>query len=661
MLGDTGVAVHPNDARFADLVGKSVRVPLTDRLVPIVADEHADPETGSGVVKITPAHDFADFEVGRRHGLALINIFDQDARLTDAVPAAYRGLDRFAAREKVVADLASAGLLDRVEEHTLMVPHHDRSGVVIEPWLTDQWYCDARVLAAPALAAVEDGRTWFVPRQWENTFFDWMRKIQPWCISRQLWWGHQIPAWYEPDGAVFVAETEEEARQQATEKHGKEIELRRDTDVLDTWFSSALWPFSTLGWPEPTRELARYYPTDVLVTGFDIIFFWVARMMMMGLHFMGDVPFHTVYIHALVRDARGRKMSKSRGNIIDPLELIDRYGCDALRLTLAALAAPGRDIKLSESRIEGYRNFATKLWNAARYAQMNGCALVSSFAPADCELTVNRWISAAVADCATAVTAALDTYRFDEAVNRLYHFVWGSFCDWYLEFTKPILQSEDAAARAETQATTAWILSRILHLLHPIMPFITEEVWEQLAGQSPGMLITARWPEFQRNSIDPEASAEMEWVVQAISAIRALRAEMNVPPAARVPLLIKDAESVAAQRIKKHREHFVRLARVERFEPVESLPPGGVQVVIEGATLILALGQVVDIPKERERLGKEIRKMDAELAKIGAKLANANFLAKAKPEVIEEQRERQIDVTRDRDRLRAAYDRLTAG
>src|SRR6202047_5279180 len=661
MLGDTGVAVHPNDPRFADLVGKSVRLPLTDRLVPIVADEHADPETGTGAVKITPAHDFADFEVGRRRGLALINIFDRDARLTDTVPAAYRGLDRFAAREKVVADLAAAGLLDRVEEHTLMVPHHDRSGVVIEPWLTDQWYCDARELAAPVLAAVEDGRTRFVPRQWENTFFDWMRKIQPWCISRQLWWGHQIPAWYAPDGAVFVAETEEDARRQAAEKYGKEIELRRDPDVLDTWFSSALWPYSTLGWPEPTRELARYYPTDVLVTGFDIIFFWVARMMMMGLHFMGDVPFRTVYIHALVRDARGQKMSKSRGNIIDPLELIDRYGCDALRFTLAALAAPGRDIKLSESRIEGYRNFATKLWNAARYAQMNGCALVPDFAPVDCGLTVNRWITAAVADCAGAVTLALDTYRFDEAASRLYHFVWGTFCDWYLEFTKPILQGDDATAPAETRATTAWILGRIVHLLHPIMPFITEEIWEQLAGQSPGMLITARWPEFQRDAIDPEASAEMEWVVQAISAIRALRAEMNVTPAARVPLLIKDAEPVAAQRLGRHREHFVGLARVERFDLGDSLPPGGVQAVVEGATLILALGEVVDLPKERERLGKEMDKLDAELAKIVAKLANANFLAKARPEVVEEQSERQADVTRDRDRLRAAYDRLTAG
>jgi valyl-tRNA synthetase len=661
MLGDTGVAVHPDDPRFADLVGKSVRLPLTDRLIPIVADEYADPETGSGAVKITPAHDFNDFEVGRRHGLALINIFDQDARLTDAAPAPYRGLDRFAAREKVIADLATAGLLEKVEDHTLMVPHHDRSGVVIEPWLTDQWYCDARVLAAPALAAVEDGRTRFVPRQWENTFFDWMRKIQPWCISRQLWWGHQIPAWYAPDGTVFVAENEEDARRQVANKYGDQVELRRDPDVLDTWFSSALWPFSTLGWPEPTRELARYYPTDVLVTGFDIIFFWVARMMMMGLHFRGEVPFRTVYIHALVRDARGQKMSKSRGNIIDPLQLIDRYGCDALRFTLAALAAPGRDIKLSETRVEGYRNFATKLWNAARYLQMNGCSLVTDFAPGDCRLTVNRWITSAAARCADEVTAALDNYRFDEAANRLYHFVWGTFCDWYLEFTKPILQSADVAGAVETRATTAWILGRIVHLLHPIIPFVTEEIWEQLAGASAGMLISAPWRDCKADAFDPGSAEEMEWVVQAISAIRALRAEMNVPPSARVPLWLKDPEPVAAQRIERHRENFARLARVDVLEPGETPSPDGVPAVVEGVTLVLGMGDVVDLPREKERLGKEIQKLDAELTKIAAKLANPNFLAKAKPEVVEEQREREADTTRDRDRLKAAYDRLTAG
>jgi valyl-tRNA synthetase len=660
MLGDSGVAVHPEDVRYAGLVGKFVRLPLVDRLIPIVADAYADPETGSGAVKITPAHDFNDFEVGRRHGLALLSIFDQDARLNDTVPAAYRGLDRFDARDKIVADIEAAGLLDKVEDHALVVPHHDRSGVVIEPWLTEQWYCDAGVLAAPALAAVESGRIRFVPRQWENTFFDWMRKIQPWCISRQLWWGHQIPAWYGPDGAVFVAETEEAAQGEATAKYGAVVALRRDEDVLDTWFSSALWPFSTLGWPEPTRELVRYYPSDVLVTGFDIIFFWVARMMMMGLHFMHDVPFRTVYIHALVRDGQGQKMSKSRGNIVDPLELIDQYGCDALRLTLAALAAPGRDIKLAESRVEGYRNFVTKLWNAARYAEMNGCALMAGYNPAECRHTVNRWIATAVSDCAAAVTAALDTYRFDEAASRLYQFVWGTFCDWYVEFTKPILQSDEAAARTETRATTAWVMGRIVHLLHPITPFVTEEIWENLAGPEAGLLLTASWPEFPPDACDLSASAEMEWVVRGISALRALRAEMSVPPAARIPLLLKDAEPFAAERIERHREHFMRLARVDGFEPVVKVPGGGIQVILDGATLILCLGDVVDLAAEKARLGKEISRRDAELAKIATKLANPGFLAKARVEVVEEQREREADVARDRDRLKAAYDRLAA-
>src|SRR5579862_721120 len=662
MLGDTGIAVHPDDPRYADLVGKHARLPLVGRLIPIVADEYADPETGSGAVKITPAHDFNDFEVGRRHGLELLNIFDADARLTDAVPARYRGLDRFAARDQVVADLTAAGLLDKTEDHTLMVPYHGRSGVVIEPWLTDQWFCDARVLAAPAVAAVEEGRTRFVPRQWENTFFEWLRNIQPWCISRQLWWGHQIPAWYAPDGTVFVAESEAAARIEAEARFGPGVELRRDPDVLDTWFSSALWPFSTLGWPEETAELARYYPGDVLVTGFDIIFFWVARMMMMGLHFMHEVPCRTVYIHALVRDERGQKMSKSRGNIIDPLDLIDRYGCDALRFTLAALAAPGRDIKLAESRVEGYRNFATKLWNAARYAEMNGCVAVAGFSPSALALTVNRWIAAATAECAAAVTASLDAYRFDEAAARLYQFVWGTFCDWYIEFSKPILQGEDAQSRRETQATTAWVLGRILHLLHPFMPFITEELWHGLGGENAGLLITAPWPELRVAEPD-QAAAEMEWVVAAISAVRAVRAEINVPPAARVPLLVRDAEPEAAERLSRHAEHFLRLARIERIDRLAagaSLPPGAVQIVVEGATLVLPLGDVVDLERERARLAREIGRLDSEIAKIAAKLSNPQFLAKAKAEIIEDQREREADASRDRARLKAAYDRLAA-
>ncbi|HEV2097739.1 MAG TPA: valine--tRNA ligase [Stellaceae bacterium] len=666
MLGDTGVAVHPKDERFADLVGKFVRLPLAGRLIPIIADEYADPDTGSGAVKITPAHDFNDFEVGRRHRLQQLNIFDADARLNDAVPEAYRGLDRFAARKKVVANLDSAGFLEKVEDHTLMVPHHDRSGVVIEPWLTDQWFCNAKMLAEPAIAAVEDGRTRFVPRQWENTFFEWMRNIQPWCISRQLWWGHQIPAWYGPDGTVFVAETEADALAEAEAKYGQKVPLRRDEDVLDTWFSSALWPFSTLGWPEATRELGRYYPGDVLVTGFDIIFFWVARMMMMGLHFMkdaagrGEVPFRTVYIHALVRDERGQKMSKSRGNIIDPLELIDRYGCDALRFTLAALAAPGRDIKLAESRVEGYRNFATKLWNAARYAQINGCAPAAGFSPAKLRLTVNRWIATALADCAAAVRASLDAYRFDETAGRLYQFVWGTFCDWYIEFTKPILQGDDAAARSETQAMTAWVLGQILRLLHPIMPFITEELWQHFAGEGAVLLISTPWPDFSAGISERADTAEIEWVVAGISAIRAVRTELNVPPASRVPLLIKDADPVITDRIDRHREHFIRLARVERIEITSTVPAGAIQTVVEGATLVLPLGEVVDLSRERARLAKEIGRLDAEIAKIGAKLGNPNFIAKAKPEVVEEQREREAEVAGDRDRLRIAYDRLAA-
>src|SRR5579872_5896526 len=511
MLGDTGVAVHPEDARYRDLVGRTVRLPLVGRQIPVVADEYADPEMGSGAVKITPAHDFNDFELGRRHGLEMINIFDEDARLNDNAPEAYCGLLRFEARKKVLADLEAAGLIEKVVDHTLMVPHHDRSGVVIEPWLTDQWYCNAGVLAKPAIEAVETGQTVFVPRQWENTIFEWMRNIQPWCISRQLWWGHQIPAWYAPDGTVFVAEGEEGARAEAEAKFGAGVALRRDDDVLDTWFSSALWPFSTLGWPEPTPEVARYFPGDVLVTGFDIIFFWVARMMMMGLHFRGDVPFRTVYIHALVRDERGQKMSKSRGNIIDPLDLIGRYGCDALRFTLSALAAPGRDIKLAESRVEGYRNFVTKLWNAVRFAEMNGAAAFDAgFDPRSCKETVNRWIASATRDCAMAVTQALETYRFDDAANRLYAFVWGTFCDWYLEFSKPILQGGAAEAQTETKATIGWVLAQIVHLLHPIMPFVTEEIWGQLGRDDAGMLLTGAWPDLPPDLHEPDAAAEMD-------------------------------------------------------------------------------------------------------------------------------------------------------
>ena len=660
MLGDTGVAVHPDDDRYADLVGKFVTLPLVGRALPVVADDYADPETGSGAVKMTPAHDFNDFEVGRRHTLEMINIFDHNACLNDNVPQAYRGLDRYAARDKVLADLEAAGLIERIDDHVHTVPHGDRSGVAIEPWLTDQWYCDAKTLAKPAIEAVEQGRTVFVPKTWENTYFEWMRNIQPWCISRQLWWGHQVPAWYGPDGSIFVEETEEEAHIAARQKFGHDVSLERDSDVLDTWFSSALWPFSTLGWPDEVPEIERYYPGDVLVTGFDIIFFWVARMMMMGLHFMGEVPFRTVYIHALVRDAKGQKMSKSKGNVIDPLDLIDTYGADSLRFTLISMAAQGRDVKLSEQRVEGYRNFTTKLWNAARYCQMNDCRPRRDFDPAACALTVNKWIVGEVASAAAKVDAALAAYRFNEAANALYQFTWHGFCDWYLEFTKPVLQDGDEAAQAETRAATAWVLDQIVTLLNPLMPFVTEELWEQLSDDRDGPLIAEFWPDYSGLPADPAAAEEMGWVIRLVTAIRAVRAEMNVPAGAKVPMLLKGASAATAARLDAHGGIVVRLARLESAGLAEgAAPKGAVQEVIDEATILLPLEGIVDFAQERARLEKEVAKLDAEIAKIDRKLGNQQFLAKAPDAVVEEQRERKAELADNQARLTAAMARLS--
>jgi valyl-tRNA synthetase len=663
MLGDTGVAVHPDDERYKHLIGRHALLPLVNRRIPIVGDTYADPATGSGAVKITPAHDFNDFEVGRRHGLRLVNVLDEDATLNDEVPPAYRGLDRFVARKKIVADLEALGFVDKIEPHTHMVPHGDRSGAVLEPRLTDQWYADAAELAKAAIAAVESGQTVFVPKNWENTFFEWMRNIQPWNISRQLWWGHQIPAWYGPDCTIFVEETEAEALAAAVRHYGKPMGLVRDPDVLDTWFSSALWPFSTLGWPEPTRELQRYYPSDVLVTGFDIIFFWVARMMMMGCKFMGDVPFRTVYIHALVRDERGQKMSKTKGNVIDPLELIERFGADALRFTLTALAAQGRDIKLAASRVEGYRNFITKLWNAARYAQMNGCALVPGFDPGACKLTINRWIVGALAETNARVTQAIDEYKFNEAAGSLYQFIWGTFCDWYLEFTKPILTGTDETTKAETRVTAAWVLGETVHLLHPIAPFVTEELWKHLTDGG-GLLIAARWPSHGSALIDAEAMAEMNGVVALISAIRTARSEMNVPAASEIAAYAA-VDGAAAARIARHHEQIRRLARLKDLTPAEpvqlrALSGKSVQVLVEGGTVFLDLAGTVDLGKERARLVKEAGTIDAEIEKLAGKLENQQFLARAKPEVVEEQRERLDDARAAAERIRLALSRINA-
>ncbi|MEE8258905.1 MAG: valine--tRNA ligase, partial [Sphingomonadales bacterium] len=529
MLGDTAVAVHPKDPRYKKLVGKMVAHPLTGRQIPIIADDWADPEVGSGAVKITPAHDFNDFNVGKKHDLPKINIFDDHAVCNENTPEAYQGLDRFAARKQVVADLEALGFLDKIEPKKIMAPFGDRSNVLIEPWLTDQWYVDAKTLAKPAIAAVEEGVTKIVPKNWEKTYFEWMRNIEPWCISRQLWWGHRIPAWYAGDGSVFVAESEEEAQKQA----GKGVALTRDEDVLDTWFSSAMWPFATMGWPEETPELARYYPGSVLVTGFDILFFWVARMMMDGLHFMDKVPFDTVYLHGLVRDEAGAKMSKSRGNAIDPLDFVDKYGADALRFTLAIMETQGRDIKLSESRVQGYRNFATKLWNAARFCEMNDALDATGFNPKAAKGTVNQWIIGETRACAERVTKALEGFQFNVASDAIYHFTWGIFCDWYLELSKPVLFGEDEKAKAETRKTAGWVLENILTLLHPFMPFVTEELWHASPAKREGDLILGSWPDAKAMPAYKAAGEDINWLIDIVTGIRSSRQELGVPAGAK--------------------------------------------------------------------------------------------------------------------------------
>ncbi|MDD9924576.1 MAG: valine--tRNA ligase, partial [Rhodospirillaceae bacterium] len=660
MLGDTAVAVHPDDERYKDLIGKHCILPLVGRRIVIVADEHADPEQGSGAVKITPAHDFNDFEVGRRHDLEMVNIFDIEARINDNAPEKYRGLDRFEARKIVVADMEAEGYLDRVEDQVHMVPYADRGGVPIEPYLTEQWFVDAKTLAKPAIEAVEDGRVKFVPANWSKTYFEWMRNIQPWCISRQLWWGHQIPAWYGPDGEIFVAHSEEDALAAAQTHYGKATPLTRDEDVLDTWFSSGLWPFSTLGWPEETPELARYYPTDVLVTGFDIIFFWVARMMMLGMHFMKEVPFRTVYVHALVRDASGQKMSKSKGNIIDPLELIDKFGGDALRFTLASLAAPGRDIKLSEARVEGSRNFATKLWNAARFCEMNECGPVADFDPASCQQTINRWIVGEVAACTRDIDRYIATYRFNDAAQTIYQFIWGTFCDWYVEFSKSLLNGDDEAARDETRATTGWAMMQLLRLLHPFMPFITEELWTQFGNRDGGMLIGEAWPDFGESLDDAAVRAEMNWVVDLISGVRSVRSEMNVPPAAQIPILLTGANETSAAWLDRHGALIRRLARLSSAATGDAVPEGAVQLVHGEATAALPIADVIDIDQEKARLQSAIAKSEGEIGKLEKKLGNQQFLAKAPEAVVEEQRERLAASQSTRDKLADALERLSA-
>ncbi|THD43232.1 MAG: valine--tRNA ligase [Bradyrhizobium sp.] len=701
MLGDSAVAVHPDDPRFAKLVGANLRLPLVGRLIRIVADAYSDPEKGTGAVKITPAHDFNDFEVGRRHeaqGARAINIFDAEARVQlkgnldffdglDAADhelarliAAVHGADRFIARARIVAMMAIEGRLAKIEPHAHTVPHGDRSNAVIEPWLTDQWYVDAKTLAQPALAAVRDGRTQFTPKNWEKTYYDWLENIQPWCVSRQLWWGHQIPAWYAPWGSVYVEESEEAAfaaaladgvergalsAREANALAGDPERLRatfeRDPDVLDTWFSSALWPFSTLGWPEDTAELERFYPTSALVTGFDIIFFWVARMMMMGLHFRGEVPFRDVYIHALVRDEKGAKMSKSKGNVIDPLALIERFGADALRFTLAAMAAQGRDIKLSESRVEGYRNFATKLWNASRFAEMNGCARLAGFDPRAAKEPLNRWILGEAAAAVAETSAAIESYRFNDAANAAYRFVWSVFCDWCLELAKPVLQAEgESAAKRETQATIAHVLDDVIALLHPFMPFVTEELWAIKGEAGPpreSVLALGPWPD-AAFAVDPTAEDEIGWVVDLISEIRSVRSEMGVPAAAQPKLTLVQASPAQAEVARRWSETIKRLARMGEVDFAEAAPAASLQLVVRGAVAAIPVAGILDIAAERARLDKEIAGEQGEIAKVDAKLANADFVARAPEEVVAEHQERREASLARIAKMTAARERL---
>ena len=659
MLGDTGVAVHPDDPKWKHLIGKHAILPLVGRRIPIVADEYSDPEKGSGAVKITPAHDFNDFEVGRRHNLEAIAIFDKFAALNDKAPAKYRGLDRFVARKKIVAEMEEAGLVDKIEPHTHSVPYGDRGGVPVEPYLTEQWYADAKTLAQEPIAAARDGRVKFVPERGREEFFRWMENIEPWCISRQLWWGHQIPAWYGPDKKVFVALSEDEAKTEARAHYGKDVTLTRDPDVLDTWFSSALWPFSTLGWPDKTVELAKYYPTSVLVTGWDILFFWVARMMMMGQHFMKEVPFRTVYLHGLVTDEKGQKMSKSKGNAMDPLELIDKYGADALRFTVTSLAsAQAGRLRLAPARVEGSRNFATKFWNATRFAEMNGAVLPKGFDPAGVKLTVNKWMLGELARANQGVDSAIAEFRLNDAATMLYEFIWGIVCDWYVELTKPILQEgADGPEKDETRAVTAFVLRETAKLLHPVMPFITEEIWDKTGHRAEhGALIGQPWP--APTATDAAADAEIGWLVKLISDIRSARAELNVPPSAKLKMLVIAADATTRGRLDTHRAAIERLARIEGVEPASVAPKSALQIVVGEATYALPVGEVIDLAAESARLQKEIKKLTDEIAKIDAKLGNAQFVARAPEEVVEEQRERRAQAEQTRARLSTALERL---
>jgi valyl-tRNA synthetase len=683
MLADMAVAVHPSDERYKSVVGKEILQPITGRRFKIVADEHADPELGSGAVKITPGHDFNDFEVGKRAGFAageMLNMLDGEANVCQTadglVPDKYIGLHRFkkdgvnGARELVVQRLKEQGFLiphisknqdgeeveHDAEPRTIATPFGDRGGVVIEPWLTDQWYVDAETLAQPAIEAVKSGAIEIVPKSWEKTWFNWMENIQPWCVSRQLWWGHQIPAWFDEDGNIFVAKDEIEAQTQA----GKDVALTRDPDVLDTWFSSALWPFGTLGWPEKTKDLERHYPNDLLISGFDILFFWDARMAMQGIQFMKDVPWKRLYLHGLVRAEDGSKMSKSKGNVIDPLGLIDQYGADALRFFMAAMESQGRDIKMDDKRVEGYRNFATKLWNASRFCEANGIGASKTIAAPEAALPVNRWIISEVVETQQALDKALTDLRFDAAANTIYHFAWDRFCDWYLELIKPVLQGQDANATDETRVVAGWVLDQIIVMLHPFMPFITEELWHAMAqedGDRKYDLIVAQWPA-PKAAIDKQAKAEVDWLIKLISEVRSAKVELNIAPGTKLSAHVRDGGEGLAEQIARHAAALDRVGRLETlsFDPAPEGPLA--QIVVDGATYVLPLADAIDIDAEKARLNKALEASQKEAKSLSGRLGNPNFVEKAKPEAVEKARTDLADKEAEAERLQAAIDRL---
>ena len=682
MLGDSAVAVNPSDERYQHLIGQEIVLPIVGRHVPIIADDYVESEFGTGCVKITPAHDFNDYDIGKRHDLAMYNILTDDAALNDEVPETYRGMDRFVARKAIVAEFEKLGLLDKIEDYTVKIPRGDRSQAVVEPYLTDQWYVKIEPLAKPAIEAVETGKIRFVPENWSKTYFDWMYNIQDWCISRQLWWGHRIPAWYDDDTNVYVGYSEDDVRQ----KHGlsKDVVLRQDEDVLDTWFSSALWPFSTLGWPEKDEALDHFYPGNVLVTGFDIIFFWVARMIMMGIKFMGDVPFHEVYIHGLIRDQDGQKMSKSKGNVLDPIDLIDgidldtllakrtaglmqdhlkpkiekatrkqfpngidAYGCDALRFTFAALATTGRDIRFDLGRIEGYKNFCNKIWNASRYVLMN----TENMSSGHVELSAaDLWIRDRFDQTVTSVHENFAAYRLDLAAQAIYEFTWHEFCDWYLELSKPVLQSDDVSDKLQrgTQRTLIEVLEALLRLIHPLMPFMTEEIWQQVApraGIDAETIMLRPYPEVDGKLDASEAAADIEWVRDFVLGIRQIRGEMDISPGKILPVLLQHASDADRNRAEKHANLLHRVGRVESITVLDNdeKPPAAATALLGDLRLLVPMKGVIDVDAERSRLEKQRDKIGAELARSTAKLGNERFVNNAPADVVTQERQRAVE------------------